>query len=74
MVIVTEATKTSCGYVQPGEMIEAKIDRTDNVSGSRYRSWSKRIYRGLTTTGKIVIEHPGTHVVTFLMLNRIRKI
>jgi hypothetical protein len=62
------------GFVQPGEMIEAKIDRTDPQSGSRHRVWSRRIYLGVNENDHVVIQHAGTKQVTTLFLNRLKKV
>jgi hypothetical protein len=62
------------GFVQPGEIIEAKIDRTDPQSGSRHRVWSRRIYLGINEHNHVVIQHPGTKQITTLFLNRLKRV
>jgi hypothetical protein len=73
-MLIHEPIKACNGYVQPGELIEAKIDRTDRQSSSRHRVWSRRIYLGINENGHAVIQHPGTAQVTHLILNRMKKL
>lgn len=62
------------GAIQPCEMIEAKIDLTDPLTGSRYKAWRRCVYLGVNDNNHVIIQHPGTGRETMLMLNRVNKI